>query len=593
MIYIGNVHKVVDLIEFWNLRAAGENIFFLPIKDYKTYENQIKNFVSDHLLESQNQVNSLNLQYSPSMLKERFNEINEFCNWIKEITKINPSIRTWLANWGITRKRVSDDISCVRVYNKREETYVVYTKEDIEPFHLLQPGFITDNFPSNNRYLWADELSFIGFYDNNYTIDLPNQGGMQEIAQYDLVPEGKDVVRINEQGLVTYVGYFHNNIHIQPVNVYKVISKLFEKVGYTITPSSPGIFANKILQTMGGIDSCRVFKIKGVREVLKELNTGNGYVTTYNKHTKKARRIYGKIPKTKPLTANRIKEVIKDEVENKHNSKNWINELYEDIVLSYQQQPPLTPDIVLDCLISKKLISPGLKLKCKECSKKRWYKLGSFTDTFKCVYCNMIQNVPRIEKQEWFYKTEGMLSIADEGQGSLPVILALWRLNHSSYFGNGKFITSHDIKGINNDFKSEIDFVYYTLGNNTPPMELVLGEARNYTEFKSKDINKSLTIAKKFLNKPFLAYVTLKDSFSNKEKEHLKKIMKKGYFILPFTRFEVDAYDLYKRFDKLFSKYALTLEELSINLCQVNLDMKQDEIYDMVEAEQRIKIKKM
>ena len=62
---------------------------------------------------------------------------------------------------------------------------------------------------------------------------------------------------------------------------------------------------------------------------------------------------------------------------------------------------------------------------------------------------------------------------------------------------------------------------------------------------------------------------------------------------MPFTRFDLDPYDLYDRFNSLKNKYAVTLEDFSVNLCALNLNMQEGEVYDLVGAEEKKRIEKM
>lgn len=102
-----------------------------------------------------------------------------------------------------------------------------------------------------------------------------------------------------------------------------------------------------------------------------------------------------------------------------------------------------------------------------------------------------------------------------------------------------------------------------------------------------------MLLAKKFKNKPYLAFTTLKDKFSDKEIELFKSVMKQGYCVLPFTRLDLDPYDLYDRFDSLKNKYAVTLEDFSINLCSLNLNLTEPQFYDLVEMETKKRMEKM
>jgi len=338
---------------------------------------------------------------------------------------------------------------------------------------------------------------------------------------------------------------------------------------------------------MEGLEGCRVFKIKGVRETLAKMNRDEGEVIVDGK------KIKGEMAKARPMMASHIKDIIKSTTDDAYGAKNWIKELYEDLILYSGQPKPLDAEIILNYLITKRLISAGRKFKCSNCSCEEWYKIGSFSETYQCIHCRYVQDTPRIDDSNWFYKTEGLVAISDEGRGSLPVILSLWRLNHHG-MGENHFVTSFEIgEKDSTDFSNELDYFFFRVDNFSKAIEVVIGEARNYVDYQPKDINKTVKIAGAFKNKPYIAFTTLKDKFSDKEIKLLKGVMKKGYYILPLTRLDLDPYDLFDRFDKLKNKYAVTLEDFSINFCALNLSMQEGEVYDLVEAEQKRRIEKM
>lgn len=574
LIFVGNSKKTDDLIEFWNLRASGINTFFLPTENYVDFESPLKNFIKSQSVEKRYNRIDIDVQIAPSIKVRK--DFEDIADWISSTTSTSLARRTRVTNWGRRSNRISQDVGVVTPYHSREKSIVSYSSKETETFSSTAPRFMEDSY-YRKKDSWAIDVSFIGFYERDYTIDLPNQNGMQEIAERELIFSGYDKVRVSDRGLVILCDSKDDNIHVNPVPTTKVVSKIFEKAGFKISISTPGIFANKILQIAGGLEGCRVFKVKGVREALTKLNTSVGVVTISNKRHR------GTIARPNPLPANTIQDIVKRDTADKYGSKNWIEKLYADLVLEFSQGRPLTPSKVVDYLIKTKLIVPGLKLECSECSTEDWYRLGSFTDTFKCTYCFFEQDVPRIDRQNWSYRTEGMISIADEGRGSLPVILSLWRLSHNADLGEGKYVTSHLIESDDGKLNAEVDYIFYTVGHFAKDMEMVIGEARNYSDFSKRDIEKTISVAKRLANKPYIAFTTLKDEFSNKEKKLLKSVIEAGFYIIPFSRMDIDPYDLYDRFRSKGIKdiYAVTLDDLSFNLSEVNLGMKPKEIEDL------------
>jgi len=51
--------------------------------------------------------------------------------------------------------------------------------------------------------------------------------------------------------------------------------------------------------------------------------------------------------------------------------------------------------------------------------------------------------------------------------------------------------------------------------------------------------------------RPYLAFSTLKDRYSDVERERLLDLVSRGYKVIALTREELDPYDLHKRFERL------------------------------------------
>ena len=585
IIFVGDKKSKRDLIEYWNLRAAGKKLLFLPHNDYTNLKNLVKEFVNK-ANKIDKRFTNVDIQISPS-LEKTVDLPKKVAKWVESSSQVRVPVRTWSANWGRKIDSVSPDIACCVPFYSVERSSVGIHGKKIAPFMLARPDFFEDAFAARRKY-WATNLSFGGLYDYKRTIELPNEEGMQELLEREIMFPGIRRARLSGRGLVVFGEGRDETIHLNTVPVEMVVTKLFEEIGYEIEPSQPGVFADTILETMGSLEACRVFKIKGVRDVLRKLNTKKDKAVVDGKTYK------GKIPKPNPLNAGAILDVIKNRTEDEiHGSINWIDNLYKDLVLEAGQDLPLKPDIVLDYLVKKELLVPGLQLECKKCKKTVWYKVGNFSQRFSCKYCNKKQKTRRLDKLEWFYRTQGMVSIVDEGRGSIPVLLSLWRLSHDGRsFDEGKFITSRNIKDLKTGDQNEVDFIFFTV-NSSRRMKLVLGEARNYKPYTERDMNKILLIAKRFKEKPIIAITTLKDEFSSEEKELFKKVLKEGFYLMPMTRQDIDPYWLDKRFKKLRNRYSSNLETIGVNLCQVNFGLDEKEVFDLIHFKEEERFKEI
>ncbi len=78
-------------------------------------------------------------------------------------------------------------------------------------------------------------------------------------------------------------------------------------------------------------------------------------------------------------------------------------------------------------------------------------------------------------------------------------------------------------------------------------------------------------LADRFDRRPYLSFSTLKDEFSDGEKEWLRALVRDGYKVIALTRQELDPYHLHRRFAGTRHPYAVSLDDLSRNTLALNV----------------------
>lgn len=147
---------------------------------------------------------------------------------------------------------------------------------------------------------------------------------------------------------------------------------------------------------------CRVFKIRGIREILDRLGKSGSTLTRGNMH-----------------------QIVMSEVPDRDGPTNWRPELYDGLILrSGQKQLPPDFGTIFDILLEKQIIRPGFAFECRHCSKRDWYHVSEFNEEYTCRYCFTRQRVNFASAQEWQYKADGLFQIPDSALGSVAVIIA-------------------------------------------------------------------------------------------------------------------------------------------------------------------------
>src|SRR5262249_12184180 len=79
-------------------------------------------------------------------------------------------------------------------------------------------------------------------------------------------------VRSAPNGLDFVVTTQSFNLTVSACTVEDVFTDLFQAFGMEARRSSPGLVTSRLVQQMGGLQGCRVFKIRGVRNLIWDLD---------------------------------------------------------------------------------------------------------------------------------------------------------------------------------------------------------------------------------------------------------------------------------------------------------------------------------
>ena len=226
---------------------------------------------------------------------------------------------------------------------------------------------------------------------------------------------------------------------------------------------------------------------------------------------------------------------------------------------------------VFDILLEKRIVRPGFELKCTTCSKGEWYHISEFAEEFTCRFCFTSQRVSFGSKKEWQYKADGLFQIKDSAQGSVAVILSLWRFEHLGSMHYGRYLTSQDVIVKDTGRRLELDYAYVIMDSFESTYDLVLGQANRLGDFSDDDMRNMADLADRFRRKPYLAFSTLKETYSDEDKARFRELCRRGYRIVALTREELDPYDLHERFTKAPHRYATELSDLAENTVSLNV----------------------
>jgi len=411
---------------------------------------------------------------------------------------------------------------------------------------LIPPPYIGETVRMG-QLSWSVEITMSGgFRDSDFMFSFPNEPAVEDVVRRRVLRK-LEGVRLGRHGVVLQEDWTRSTLYLMPVSTKDVIHALFHQAGLDAEPSPPGQYAEQIVKKMGFLHGdCRVFKIRGVREILDRLGDGSA------------------------LTKGNMHQAVMSETPDEH-GQNWRHEFYNDLILRYGQGRPLDFGTIFDVLLEKRILRPGFTFRCRTCFKEDWYHVSEFAEEYTCRFCFTPQRVNFASIHDWQYRADGLFQIPDSAQGSVAVIISLWRFDHFAHGHHGRYVTSRNLVAHDTGRRYEIDYAYVVMGTFDTSYELILGQAIRFGDFTDDDMQKMAELADRFRRKPYLAFSTLKEHYSNADKARLHDLAGRGYQVIALTRQELDPYDLFDRFEHAPHKYAVTLRELSKNTLHLNV----------------------
>jgi len=456
IILIGDMSELSDLVDFWNFRCMGVDVFFLPYNMYTHFKESVASFLKygHYEIGTSKVVHNTLVQKSRSIDKKTFGTV---CSWIKKRGNFRLILREPFPLWG-------KETECAELSSKEKEDVVMLVGDQLTEFRLATPPFLEDSDRwTVNKRSYHVALQFRGHYGNKYCFRFPMDPNVEDLIRRKLFL-GSDPreVRINREGICLRTRYRSQWQQLYPVPTFDVFKELFRTGGLVLRDySEKGRYVSRMIELLGGIHECIILRKPEVRKMLEKLESG--IVNGDERH----------------------KEVCVDTM--------------RKMLVSDEKDQGETVEKTITFLERQQVIRPGLRLKCRFCYKTGWYSIKEIGDTFLCRYCGESQRIVRIDKHPWLYKSHGLFHTQDIGYGSIPVILSLYFFCHQ-FFSDVKYLSSIKILVGTPGELRETDFALLIQSTLNTKHELIVGEATTRQTFKRRDFELMEQIARRTPN---------------------------------------------------------------------------------------------
>ncbi len=352
-----------------------------------------------------------------------------------------------------------------------------------------------------------------------------------------------DRLRVEPERIGLVINATENDISIDGILTSDLVVKFFESASFKSEISGGGLITRQLIAHLGGLQGARVFKISGVRRLLKTY----GPRSSFSKRAALAI-IGGKDPKNPTSDFSDHKQLYIE-----------AREIGTD----------LTPSIVFSYLVEKGLLRIGVGLKCLSCNLTSWTPLDSLRQRNVCELCgNEYDATRQLVCESFHYRRSGVLGLERNAQGAIPVALLLQQLQTSlgSIFQRSFFAPSFDLRPIQgmNLPVCEVDFVIVTSGLYPEKTSIIVGECKDSGgAIDIRDVNNLRRVADAFSEERFTAYIAfVKLSPFTSEEVTLISTLNGPYQqrVIMLTARELEPYHLYERTE---SEVGLELRSLS------------------------------
>lgn len=340
-IFFLDATKSLDIIDYWNLRAIGWNVFPVPkqfIRSDKTKLPILDFIEKKHMPSGSN----LEIDSPTTILKSHSiseDEHRRFCDLFEEVKVVSKASypRVW-DQWD----RSIDQVQCREIEAATTEHDISTNEEDVR-FKTLDPKFRMEGILPTPRF--ANEIKLKFDQGNALLAEIIPEGGWELTKDLGIFQISE--WRISRKGLVYLSRHPESTISLPLPQADMVFTKWFESKGWRVELSSPGRIAKQMLLQLGGNNGVRFLAQEGILQLLKKMNSSDQKSVS--------------------------EKFVRSEVQKIANQRKYKREGEAERII---QQ-----------LIDEKVFQLGIKIQCSICTKRSWYSVKAADYELQCPQC--------------------------------------------------------------------------------------------------------------------------------------------------------------------------------------------------------------
>ncbi len=454
--FIGSVANLDDIVSHWNLRACDIPLWFVDPAHIERYSELIpkwESIINRMLAGGRHEIDRLLGIWT---MREDTDEVRNLFASAK--TLVCPVIDgTWNGLNVLAPMMYFGEASALGVLSVDGEGRKV-------SFALPEKPFSTTNYFYQQHLVASVSLRL--FRDLQNTFDVPYLPELNEFCARAMKVQYNEL-RLEPDRIGLVIRATEHDSYLYALPVADFVERLFDLGGLSARLSSAGLLTRQLLAQLGGLQGARVFKVPGVRRLLRKF----GPSTPFTKNT--ALQLIGSRDPDNPRA--RFSD-------------------HEDLYIEPRPHgTKLTPGDVFGHMVAKRLFRVGASLQCPNCHMSSWTALDSLRQEHTCELCGHHFDATRqlTASNELHFRRSGVLGAERNAQGAVPVTLTLQQLETSlSSLNSNIYSSSLDLKSkpTTDPLECEIDFVCIIPRTGQHKTAVLIGECKDHLPITSGNI---------------------------------------------------------------------------------------------------------
>jgi len=465
---LGSVTDFDALAMFWNLRAAGAQLIFYD----QSHGARLKTFANAYLAK----LRGPNIGDTPQANVWVRHEPPRDDSWKPDLELGDLSISLCDGRGDMLWNGMNIEPNTPHFSVWHRDVVPSYAENDGKAnasFALPDRPFSDEDVQAlSQKFAVVVDAAQYGGPDADLTFETPFVPRLNEFYgrnfYHDYDAARSQLGRLDKGAVAVITAISAHRLQVNAFRVFDWMKAFFALCRMDITRSEPGLRCSRLILQLGGLQDCRVLKIRGVRDLLRKYGVEQSF--------------------TRSGAADAIRDV-----DPATGAAGF--DAFKNLYIEYREKGDLKADDVLRYLLERRVFRVGLEFTCPNCRLPSWIHLDEVKTRSACGYCDHGYDVtPQLKDRDWRYRRSGIFGRDDDQLGGVPVALTLQQLASTLHESFMMYSTAMSFRPAGAEIEPcESDFVAVVagaLGISESPVQIVFGEAKTEGAIDAQDVRK-------------------------------------------------------------------------------------------------------